>query len=144
MVEPLALDGQCLCGSVRVRATARDPILRACHCEMCRRHTSSIFMNIAVDQHSIKVSGPATVYKSSDWASRGFCATCGSTLWYGTDHDGSRSLAAGLFANAGGAALAQEYFTDSCPDGYRLSGDHEKLTKEQTIALFAPDEGEIK
>jgi hypothetical protein len=109
---------------------------------MCRRHTSGVFVNITTEQDSIVVEGPATVFESSAWANRGFCAVCGSTLWYGTTQDGVRNLAAGLFDNAGGASLAREYFVDQCPDGYGLTGHHEKLTRQQTIALFAPDEGD--
>lgn len=133
-----------MCGAVTVHARATDPYLRACHCEMCRRHTSSVFVNITTENDSIVVEGPATVFKSSDWANRGFCGVCGSTLWYATEHDGVRNLSAGLFENAGGAVLKREYFVDSCPQGYALTGDHEKLTRQQTIALFAPDEGDAK
>jgi len=141
---PLELSGNCLCGAVTVTATASDPILRACHCNMCQQHTSSVFVNIRADQDSIVMNGPVKVFKSSEWAQRAFCEVCGSTLWYGLIHDNSRNLAAGLFENAGGAALAIEYFTDECPQGYALAGDHQKLTRKQTLALFAPDEGEAQ
>ena len=139
------ISGQCLCGAVQVRATTDDtPRLRACHCDMCNRHTSGPFFSINADPASIQVTGPAKSFQSSDWAERGFCATCGSTLWYGTTADGVRNLAAGLFDNAGGGALAIEFFTDACPQGYGLTGDHKKLTTQETFALFAPDQGDAQ
>ncbi len=144
VVKPVELSGRCLCGAVTVTATVTNPILRACHCEMCQQQTSSVFVNIQTDQDSTNVNGPIKIYKSSDWAERAFCEVCGSTLWYGTAHDGARNLAAGLFENAGGAKMALAYFTDQCPQGYALSGDHEKLTRQQTLAKFAPDQGEKK
>ena len=45
------LEGQCLCGAVKVTATAADePKLRACNCVMCRRHNSAAFVTVEVDQ----------------------------------------------------------------------------------------------
>ncbi len=135
------LEGQCLCGAVKVTATADEaPKLRACHCDMCNRHTSGPFFSINADPASVEVSGPAKTFRSSDWAERGFCGTCGSTLWYGTVADGARHLSAGLFDNAGGGTLAIEFYADACPQGYALAGSQRKLTTPETIALFAPRE----
>lgn len=97
-------------------------------------------MALKTDAGSIRVSGPATSFRSSDWAERGFCATCGSTLWYSLFETGETNLAAGLFENAGGAALNTEFFSDMCPAGYALSGNHRRMTTDETIALFAPEE----
>lgn len=131
------IQGQCLCGAVQVTASVDNPRVRACHCDMCRQHTSGAFFSLVTVPDSITVKGPAQTYKSSDWASRGFCGTCGSTLWY--EMDGGRNLAAGLFPNAGGGTLIGEYFTDKCPQAYALAGTHEKLTTRETLAVFAPE-----
>ena len=136
------LNGQCMCGAVKVTARAPNPILRACHCDMCRRHSSGAFVSIATDPDSLVVEGYAKSFQSSDWAERGFCEVCGSTLWYGTLHDGVKNLSAGLFDNAGGAPMKLEFFVDQCPQGYAFAGDHRKMTTEETIALFAPSEDE--
>ena len=135
------LNGQCLCGAVRVtaRAAAR-PRLRACHCDMCRRHTSGMFVSIETEADSITIEGPARRYQSSEWAERGFCGTCGSTLWYGTTGDGVRNLAAGLFDDAGHGEMSIEFFADMCPGGYALTGDHRRLSEQETIALFTGEE----
>ena len=138
------IQGQCLCGAVRVTATVDKPRIRACHCDMCRRHTSGAFFSLETLADSITVTGPAQSFKSSEWAERGFCGTCGSTLWYGLQHDGSRNLAAGLFPDAGGGVLEVEYFTDKCPVGYALAGGHKKLTTQETMALFGPYEGDAE
>ncbi len=142
MTDVKPIQGRCLCGAVTVTAMAADPTLRACHCDMCRQHTSSMFISVATIPDSVEVTGPAKSFRSSDWAERGFCEVCGSTLWYGTVHDGVRNLAAGLFENAAGASMKMEFFSDQTPDGYALAGTHKKLTTAETIQLFAPDEGE--
>lgn len=134
------ITGQCLCGAVEITAMVSDaPRVRACHCDMCRRHTSGPFFSLETVAGSVTVSGPTTMFQSSDWGGRGFCPTCGSTLWYEMREDGVRNLSAGLFPNAGGGALAVEYFTDKCPKGYALEGDHKKMTTQETLALFAPE-----
>lgn len=140
MTEQNHISGQCVCGAVKVSATVTNPIVRACHCDMCRRHTSSMFMSLPTDPGSQIIEGPVKSFQSSDWAERGFCEVCGSTLWYGTLHDGAKNLAAGLFDNAAAAPLKLEFFVDQCPEGYAFAGDHKRLTTKETIALFAPEE----
>jgi len=138
----MKLDGQCLCGAVTVSAETETPVLRACHCDMCRRHTSSMFISIPTEQDSQRVDGPAKSYRSSDRAERGFCTQCGSTLWYAMTRTGERNLAAGLFPGAGGGQMKYEFFADMCPSGYALAGEHRKLSSEEMIALIAPNDGD--
>lgn len=137
------IEGACLCGEVTVRAQVSKPILRACHCEMCRQHTSSMFMSLGVDEGSLQFAGPVKTYRSSDWAERGFCEVCGSTLFYGTIADKQRHPAAGLFKDAVGAPLKLEFFADNAP-GYALEGAHRKMSTKETEALFAPKDGEAQ
>jgi hypothetical protein len=141
---PEEIKGQCLCGAVQVTATVDNPRMRACHCDMCRQHTSGAFFSLETVPGSATITGPAKSFRSSEWAERGFCSTCGSTLWYGLQHDGSRNLAAGLFPNAGGGTMKVEFFADKCPQGYTLAGDHRKMTTQETLALFAPKDGETQ
>jgi len=129
-----------MCGAVTVTAQTTKPIVRACHCDMCRRQTSSMFMSLATDPGTLEIEGPVKIYRSSDWAERGFCEVCGSTLWYGTVEDGVRHIAAGLFDNAAGAPLKLEFFSDMVPEGYALAGDHRRMTTAETAALFEPPE----
>lgn len=133
------IKGQCLCGAVQITARVDNPRVRACHCDMCRQHGSGPFFSLETVADSIKATGPAQSFKSSEWGSRGFCGTCGSTLWYEMSGTGARNLSAGLFPNAGGGVLAGEYFVDKCPQVYALAGDHEKLTTRETLAVFAPE-----
>ena len=129
-----------MCGAVTISASTpyAAPKMRACHCDMCRQHTSGACLSLQFEQESIRVEGEVAVYDSSDWATRGFCPTCGSTLWYSTRHDGARYLAAGLFPNAAGAEISIEFYADKCPHGYALAGNHPKLSTDETLALFAP------
>jgi len=98
-------------------------------------------MSLGIDEGSLSLEGPVKTYRSSEWAERGFCGTCGSTLFYGTVEDGARHPSADLFENAANADLKLEFFADQAP-GYALAGTHRKMTAKETIALFAPETGE--
>lgn len=136
MTENAYIEGHCLCGAVTVTAHAPNPTLAACHCDMCCRQAGGVSMSLMTGDAAITVTGPVKTYRSSSWAERAFCSTCGSRLWYSTTQDGARYLAAGLFDDAGGGILTVEYFADQCPEGYKLAGDHKRLSRAETIALF--------
>ena len=142
MSEQVKAKGGCQCGAIRFELAERPKEYGACHCKMCRKLGGGVALTVMVPPNGATWQGEEHLktYASSQWAERGFCGTCGSTLWYGTVQDGVRNLAAGLFENAGGAPLKLEFFVDQCPQGYALVGDHKKLTTQETIALFAPTE----
>lgn len=139
MAKQTNIEGQCLCGGVTVSASVGTPTLAACHCSMCHRQNSGPYISIMTDQSATIAEGSIKVFRSSEWAERAFCSECGSTLWYSTVHDGARYISAGLFDNAGDADLALEYFSDNCPQGYTLAGDHKRMTEAETIAYFTSE-----
>ena len=81
MTEPL-LEGGCLCGAIRYRATAAPIRGVICHCTMCRRHSGAPALSfVHFPARSFTwVRGKPALYQSSEFAQRGFCANCGSTL----------------------------------------------------------------
>ena len=133
------MDGQCMCGAVTLTVTPAIQELHACHCEMCRRWTGSAFVEVDVLSDAMRFSGPVKTIKSSDWAERAWCDTCGSNLWYKITLPGHErySVSAGLFDDAGGFALTKEIYIDRKPGGYALSGVHETKTKAEVEAMFA-------
>ncbi len=135
------LQGHCMCGAVTVSMTPARPALGACHCDMCRRWTSSALMTIPAAP-GYAALGPVKTYVSSDWAERAFCADCGSALWYritapGKMH-GQVQMAAGLFDNAGGTKLGLELYVDRKPEGYAFAGEHRQMTEADVMAAFRP------
>ena len=143
----MTLHGQCMCGDVSVTATPTRTSIGACHCDMCRRWTSSMLMTIEVDPE-YTAEGPVTNYASSEWAERAFCGTCGSAIWYritapGPLH-GQTQMAAGLFENAADAEVKLEVFIDKKPDGNALAGDRKQMTEKEVFDLYAPsNEGDM-
>ncbi|MGH8076084.1 MAG: GFA family protein [Lysobacter sp.] len=79
--EP-CFDGGCLCGEIRYRAIANPLRGVICHCAMCRKHSGApalAFVHFPTTSFSWLKQRPSW-YRSSQYAERGFCATCGSTV----------------------------------------------------------------
>lgn len=95
--------GHCLCGAVEYEFTGKPLWVSHCHCETCRRHTSSAvatFVGVNIDQFSYLKGTPAS-YQSSPDVWRYFCATCGSPMAYTSDkrHPGEVHLYIGTLEN---------------------------------------------
>ncbi len=139
------LQGQCMCGSVTVTATPAREALGACHCDQCRRWTSSMLVTFPAEP-GYAALGPVKTFTSSDWAERAFCSDCGSALWYritlpGEMH-GQTQIAAGLFEDTG-HPLSLELYIDKKPAGYAFAGDRRQMTKAEVEAMYAlPEEGD--
>ena len=76
--------GHCLCGAIRYRFEGQPNWQAHCHCESCRRATSSPFTSFfAVSHDNLHWSGePAASYQSSPGVFRSFCPRCGSPIAY--------------------------------------------------------------
>ncbi len=97
-----SLSGGCLCGAVRYRAQC--PVIRVnhCHCEMCRRSTGAVagtWASVPAAGLSLEGATPAE-FRASDFATRSFCAACGSTLFWKRDGAAKIDLAVGTLDDA--------------------------------------------
>jgi hypothetical protein len=75
-------EGGCLCGAIRYRATAAPVRGVICHCPQCKKHSGSLalsFVHFPVKNFTW-LKGEPKRYRSSQFAERGFCEKCGSTL----------------------------------------------------------------
>ncbi len=81
--------GGCQCGAIRYRVEGDLEYPHLCHCRMCQKAAGGYFMALGgttLDQFEI-TRGEASWYKSSAPVSRGFCAACGTPLFFRTDGD---------------------------------------------------------
>ncbi len=77
-----AVEGGCLCGAVRYRATPTHREGYYCHCRMCQLafgNTRAAFINLRKAEVEWTRGAPAH-YASSSFAKRGFCGRCGTPL----------------------------------------------------------------
>lgn len=131
------MTGRCLCGAVSFAADEVETDHHACHCSMCRRWSSSAFLGV----HCAKVTFRGESlrrYVSSDWAERGFCATCGSTLFYFLKPTGEYTMSVGAFDDQTTFRLTREIFIDHKPPGHTYAGEHERWTEAETFERLTP------
>lgn len=119
--------GSCLCGAVTIEV---DPPLEhaaeACHCTRCRKQTGHFYVGVNVRRSSLRVIGEehVTWYRSSESVERGFCAHCGSTLFWKPTLPGYQwtSVALGCLDGAVDLRIAKHTFVRD-KGGYYEIGD---------------------
>jgi len=83
-VLELPLTGGCACGRVRYEISVAPIDAGYCHCGLCRLTTGAVMLAWAtVPIHGIHyTAGDPSVYASSAWGERRFCAHCGAQFEY--------------------------------------------------------------
>ncbi len=76
--------GGCLCGAVTFTYEGAEIWCAHCHCESCRRTTSSPFTTfVGLPRAAVTFAGaPPRVYCSSPGVRRSFCGDCGAPIAY--------------------------------------------------------------
>lgn len=131
--------GRCLCGAVAFEAKDVKTRYGVCHCGMCRRWTGGPFPGVEAPG-GVTYSGEENIglYRGSDWGERGFCKTCGSTLFWRAQDGSHLVLPVGAFDDQEPFELVSEIFIDKKPPGYAFAGEHKTMTEAEVFAMFAP------
>ncbi|MFZ1726798.1 MAG: GFA family protein [Albidovulum sp.] len=115
--------GSCLCGGVSFEMT--DPCgISVCHCSQCRRTSGHIWAATSVplgDFHLIRAE-TLRWFPSSPEAQRGFCATCGASLFWQLHGEGRMHAAPGAFDDPTGLTFERHIFSEDAADYYRPEG----------------------
>ena len=129
---------KCLCGKVKISATKINPAFTVCHCETCRTWGGGPLFAVQCGTE-IKIEGEANlkIYESSPWASRGFCSSCGTHLFYKLNKTNEYNMPVGLFPKLQGLAMSMQYFSDKRPDYYCFSNETKEMTEAEIQAYFA-------
>lgn len=76
------ITGGCLCGACRYTSTGEILNIRACHCHRCQKATGAAFYaRIMVPLDSATLSGPVGWFGAEEGVRRGFCQSCGTSLF---------------------------------------------------------------
>lgn len=91
--------GSCLCGAVTFEIDAALNPPDACHCTKCRKTSGHYFASTDVPKDKIKIEGHDNLrwYQYSEKVRRGFCATCGASLFFDPPHRDWIGVAMGAF-----------------------------------------------
>lgn len=128
------MKGQCLCGAVTIELRDAHQEIDVCHCSMCQHWTGSMYAGIEGEDFTITGEDQVSTYRSSEWAERAFCKTCGSSLWYKFLPTDNRTFLAGLFDLPPGLPIKQQIFVDEKPDWFDIAQKSPMKTGTQIIA----------
>jgi hypothetical protein len=94
----MKVDGQCLCGAIKIEAEADPEKTVVCHCSDCQTGTGSAFrVSTPVAGDSFKMTGEPAVYirttaDSGNPRAQAFCPTCGTPFYATTPGEGKQPM----------------------------------------------------
>jgi len=114
--------GRCLCGAVRFRTSGPLRGVVYCHCGQCRRQSGHFVAatNVADGHFELDGAERLTWFAVSDEAARGFCATCGSLLFWKHRALDTISVMAGAFDRPSGLSGQSHIFVGDKGDYYTI------------------------
>ena len=115
--------GACLCGAVRFVVTGDLKAPDACHCSQCRRISGHVWASTDVPDDRLTITGEDHVrwFQSSAKVKRGFCATCGSALFWKPIHQPRTAVAMGAFDKPTDTHLEMHIFVGDKGDYYDIA-----------------------
>ena len=119
------MKGGCLCGGVTIRVEGElEHQPEACHCLQCRKQSGHFLAAVNVRKSRLTIRGEENIgwYRSSEKVDRGFCKTCGSTLFWAPNMEDYEwiAVAMGLFDLPTGTRLEKHTFVGQKGDYYDI------------------------
>src|SRR4051812_42767771 len=114
--------GSCLCGKVRFEVSCSLPGPDACHCTQCRKHSGHVFVSTDVPRSAVDIQGAESLsWFPTENVRRGFCSTCGSSLFWDPADQDWIGVAMGAFDTPTSTRLRIHVFVADKGDYYDLT-----------------------
>jgi hypothetical protein len=128
--------GNCLCGKVTIKTEQMNTDVGACHCSMCRKWSAGTYLAVDCGVEA-EVDGQEFLglYQSSDWAERGFCKECGTSLFYRLKATNQLIASASIFDDKE-FHFHHQIFIDEKPNYYEFANDTKNMTGAEVMAQF--------
>lgn len=137
------IKGSCLCGQIRFTTPGPLRPVIACHCTQCRKTTGHFVAATSVLRTGVTITGAPRWYASSSQACCGFCAKCGSQLFW--DGKGTHlSIFAGSIDGATGVKMAGHIFCADKGDYYEIANGLPQAAAEDPVLTTRVDSAEVK
>lgn len=133
--------GSCNCGAVRFRTAGKLRDVIYCHCSQCRKQTGHFYAATNVADADLGVEGADNItwFQSSEAASRAFCRTCGSALFWKLLGDPHISVMAGLFDKPTSFSCVCHLFVPDKGDYYEITDDLPQFERSTPTVKVAGD-----
>lgn len=101
--------GRCECGAVNFEVDGVRDTVTVCHCSQCRRSSGHLWASTYAPFEDLRFirDGGLSWYASSDFAKRGFCRYCGSSLFYRMNEEAGVGIAAGCLEDTTGMRIGK-------------------------------------
>ena len=137
----MKISGKCLCRAVELEVELSGTEVAACHCSMCRKWSGGPMLVIdGAELRGVWGESLITRYASSEWAERGFCAQCGTHLFYFLKPADQYHFPVGLLDGGPSYQFSHQIFIDEKPEYYRFANETENMTGEEIFAHFAAEQ----
>ena len=119
------IEGGCDCGGVRYRVRGKLRDIIACHCEQCRRTSGHFVAATACRRANFELIKDDTLrwYTAVPKYRRGFCSTCGSSLFFEQEGGERVSIAAGSLDEPQGLKIVAHIYVSEAGDYYEIEPD---------------------
>jgi hypothetical protein len=110
---------------VTFEVTGKLPPPDACHCSQCRKSSGHYFVSTDVPRAAVTIHGGDKVrwFRSSEKVRRGFCATCGSSLFWDPLERAFIGIAMGAFERPTDTKIAIHVHVADKGDYYEITDD---------------------
>ena len=115
--------GSCLCGAVRFDVASALSPPDACHCRQCRKWSGHFFASTDVPRSALTIHSADELawFRSSEKVRRGFCAKCGSSLFWDPIAKDRIGIAMGAFDGPTQARLGIHIYVADKGDYYDIT-----------------------
>ena len=117
--------GRCDCGAVSFEVEAVRETVTICHCGQCRRTSGHLWASTHAAYDAVNFTNDHGLewYSSSDFAKRGFCKSCGSSLFYRMNNEEGIGIAAGCLDLPTNLQIGKHIFVKDKGDFYEIADD---------------------
>ena len=121
----------CLCGGIKIKVKGTLRYVINCHCSQCMKTHGNYAAYTACPVKNITFIKQKTLkwYYSSKIAKRGFCNTCGGSIFYKLLDSNNISISMGMFNNPTNLKTYANIFTKRKLDYYRLDSRISKFDR---------------
>ncbi|GAB4521520.1 MAG: GFA family protein [Roseibium sp.] len=125
------IKGRCDCGKVRFEVDAVRKTVTVCHCGQCRRTSGHLWASTHAPFAGLRFTADdgLTWYNSSNFAKRGFCRFCGSSLFYRMNDEDGIGIAAGCLDAPTGLQVSKHIFVKDKGDYYDIADGAEQIDR---------------
>jgi hypothetical protein len=115
--------GGCLCGGVQYVVTGPLRDVVNCHCGQCRRTHGHFagYTEAPLSDFKLNSSDSLKWYQSSPQARRGFCSTCGASLFWVPEGEDHVAIAAGTLDQPTGLRTVAHTYVADAGDYYTIA-----------------------